>query len=53
VFAVVINQFQSSQLAILSVIVFFVVGGLLLMGVDMEEGERTARAAEASVRAVS
>lgn len=53
VFAVVINQFQSSQLAILSVIVFFVAGGLLLLGVDMEEGERTARAAEASVRAVS
>jgi UMF1 family MFS transporter len=53
VFAVVINQFQSSQLAILSVIVFFVVGGLLLLGVDMDEGERTARAAEASVRAVS
>ncbi len=53
VFAVVINQFQSSQLAILSVIVFFVVGGVLLLGVDMEEGERTARAAEASVRAVS
>jgi UMF1 family MFS transporter len=53
VFAVVINQFQSSQLAILSVIVFFIAGGLLLLGVDMEEGERTARAAEASVRAVS
>jgi UMF1 family MFS transporter len=52
VFALVINRFQSSQLAILSVIVFFVVGGLLLLGVNVEEGERAARAAEADVRAV-
>lgn len=52
VFAVVINRFQSSQLAILSVIVFFVVGGLLLLGVNVEEGERAARAAEAGVRPV-
>ncbi len=53
VFAVVINRFQSSQLAILSVIVFFVVGGLLLTRVDVEEGERVARAAEATVRTVA
>lgn len=53
VFAVVINRFQSSQLAILSVIVFFVVGGLILTTVDVEEGERAARAAEAGVRPVA
>jgi UMF1 family MFS transporter len=52
VFAVVINRFQSSQLAILSVIVFFVLGALLLLGVNVEEGERAARAAEAGVRPV-
>ena len=52
-FALVINRFQSSQLAILSVIVFFIVGGLLLIGVNVEDGERAARAAEADVRAVS
>jgi MFS transporter, UMF1 family len=53
VFAIVINRFQSSQLAILSVIVFFVVGGLLLLGVNVPEGERAARAAEAGVRPVA
>lgn len=52
VFAVVINRFQSSQLAILSVIAFFVLGGLLLLTVNVEEGERAARAAEAGVRPV-
>ena len=36
----------SSRLAILSVIAFFVVGGILLYTVDVEEGQRTARAAE-------
>jgi UMF1 family MFS transporter len=52
VFAVVINRFQSSQLAILSVIVFFVLGGLLLLGVNVPEGERAAREAERNVRTV-
>ncbi len=52
VFAVVINRFQSSQLAILSVIAFFILGGLLLLGVNVEEGERAAREAEAGVRTV-
>lgn len=46
VFAVVINQFQSSQLAILSVIAFFVVGALLLLRVDVAEGARAARLAD-------
>jgi MFS transporter, UMF1 family len=36
----------SSRLAILSVIAFFVVGGILLYTVDVEEGQRAARAAE-------
>jgi UMF1 family MFS transporter len=35
----------SSRYAILSVIAFFVVGGLLLAFVDVEEGRRAARAA--------
>jgi hypothetical protein len=34
------------------VIVFFVVGGLVLLGVNVEEGERAARAAEAGVHPV-
>ncbi len=46
VFALVINQFQSSQLAILSVIGFFVVGALLLLRVDVAEGERAAQRAD-------
>lgn len=53
VFAIVINRFQSSQLAILSVIVFFVVGGAILLFVNVEEGERTARAAEQGVRTIA
>jgi UMF1 family MFS transporter len=52
IFFLVIQRFESSQLAILSVIVFFVVGGVLLLGVNVEEGERAARAAEAGVRPV-
>lgn len=45
-FAVALNQFQSSRVAILSVIGFFVVGAALLLIVDVKEGERIARAAE-------
>ena len=37
----------SSRGAILSLIVFFLVGGALLALVDVEEGQRAARAAEA------
>ena len=36
----------SSRNAILSVIVFFVVGGAILAFVDVDEGRRGARAAE-------
>lgn len=52
VFAIVINRFQSSQLAILSVIVFFVVGGALLLFVDVDAGEQAAQAADSTVRRV-
>jgi MFS transporter, UMF1 family len=46
VFAVTIGVSGSSRNAILSVIAFFAVGGLLLAFVDVDEGEREARAAE-------
>jgi UMF1 family MFS transporter len=46
VFALSIALLGSSRAAILSVIVFFVVGALVLSRVDIEEGERVARAAE-------
>jgi UMF1 family MFS transporter len=39
----------SSRNAILSVIAFFVVGGLLLLFVKVDEGRRAAREAEALV----
>jgi UMF1 family MFS transporter len=39
----------SSQSAILGIIVFFVVGGALLAMVDVKDGQRQARAAEAAV----
>lgn len=52
VFALVIRQFQSSQLAILSVIVFFVVGGVLLLFVDVDAGQQQARDADNSLRVV-
>ncbi len=46
VFALMIAFTGSSRNAILSVIVFFVVGGLILMRVDVDEGQRVAREAE-------
>ncbi len=51
VFAVMILLTGSSRGAILSLITFFVVGGLLLSRVDVEEGKRVARRAEAELRA--
>ena len=47
VFAVAIGQSGSSRVAILWVIGFFVVGGALLTMVDIGEGERAAREADA------
>ncbi len=46
VFAVVIELTGSSQNAILSVIVFFIVGGALLTKVDVEAGRSAAREAD-------
>ena len=46
-FASVIRSTGSSRNAILSVILFFVIGAVLLSFVDVDEGERVAREAEA------
>ncbi len=48
-FAISIRMTGSSRNAILSVIAFFVVGGLLLLFVKVDEGRRVAREAEALV----
>ena len=50
VFALMIALTGSSRGAILSLITFFVVGGLLLSRVDVEEGQAAARRAEADLR---
>ena len=50
VFAVMILLTGSSRGAILSLITFFVVGGLLLSRVDVGEGREAARRAEADLR---
>jgi len=51
-FASVIAWTGSSQNAILSVILFFFAGGLILTRVDVESGRRAAQEAEVGVRAV-
>ena len=50
VFAFMILATGSSRSAILSIIVFFIVGVALLATVDVEEGQRVAREADARVR---
>jgi len=52
VFGVVVGLTGSGRSAILSIIAFFVVGGVILYFVDVEEGERVARAAEREARLV-
>ena len=52
-FAALIGATGSSRIGILSVSVFFLVGGLLLMLVNVEEGTRKAREAEQATHAVS
>ncbi len=47
-FALAIYLTGSSRSALLSVIVFFVAGGVLLLRVDVDEGRAVARAAEAA-----
>jgi UMF1 family MFS transporter len=49
-FAVTIMATGSSRNAVLSIIVFFVVGAILLSRVDVEEGRRAAREAESKLR---
>ena len=48
VFAIAVGQSGSSRVAILWVIAFFVIGGALLALVNVEEGERAAREADAT-----
>ena len=50
VFALMILATGSSRNAILSIIIFFIVGAALLTRVDVEDGQRVAREAEARVR---
>jgi UMF1 family MFS transporter len=49
VFAWVVEHSGTSRNAILSVILFFVIGAAILMFVDVDEGRRAARAAEGDV----
>jgi MFS transporter, UMF1 family len=53
VFAWVVSRTGSGRSAILSVLVFFVLGAFILTFVDVDEGRRAARAAEADVTPVS
>ena len=48
-FSIVVSQTGSGRHAILAVLVFFILGTLLLMRVDVDAGRRTARAAEAEL----
>jgi UMF1 family MFS transporter len=52
VFAVVATIFGSSRLSIISLIFFFIVGGLILSRVNEEEGMRVAREADAKASLV-
>src|SRR6185503_19078688 len=47
VFTIVVNATGSSRSAVLSVVAFILVGGILLFFVNIEEGQRVAREAEA------
>lgn len=53
VFALAVGQSGSSRVAILWVIAFFVLGGVVLAFVNVAEGERVAKAADANVRIAS
>src|SRR4029077_14633782 len=52
-FAVVINLTGSSRTAILSIVLFFALGAILLGKVDVREGQRVAREAENRLAAAS
>ena len=47
VFFIAVQTFGSSRPAVLAIVLFFVVGGILLYRVDVDEGRRIARAADA------
>jgi UMF1 family MFS transporter len=49
IFSAAVAAFDSSRPAILSIVVFFVVGGWLLRGVDADEGRRVARREDAAL----
>jgi UMF1 family MFS transporter len=49
IIAAVISLTGSTRLSILSVIIFFVIGAWLLLKVNVAEGQREAREAEASM----
>jgi MFS transporter, UMF1 family len=51
IFAFVIETTGSGRSAILAIALFFIVGAAILVFVDVEEGRRAARAAEADLRA--
>jgi UMF1 family MFS transporter len=48
IFSFAVATFGSSRPAVLSIVAFFIVGGLLLTVVDVEEGRRVARAEDAA-----
>jgi UMF1 family MFS transporter len=50
IFAWVVSRAGTSRTAILSIIGFFIIGGALLMLVDVNEGRRAAREGDASAR---
>jgi UMF1 family MFS transporter len=52
IFAAMVEGTGSSRNAILAVVAFFIVGGALLAFVDVDEGRRAARLAEADVAPV-
>ena len=49
-FALSVDMFGSSRMAVLSVIVFFILGGLVLTRVDVARGIQEAEAAERLLR---
>jgi MFS-type transporter involved in bile tolerance (Atg22 family) len=51
IFAAAVASFGSSRPAVLSIVAFFIVGGLLLMNVNVEEGRSVAQAEDAAVLA--
>jgi UMF1 family MFS transporter len=53
IFAVVVQRSGSGRSAILAVALFFIIGAAILSFVDVDEGRRAARAAEAELAAGS